>query len=290
MFSFEFKKDSNMGKLVFRGEIDYIDTEYKCITIVYQMQINGQKFEGYGDFHGKDNILRFPPYSEIKIAGKEIHGIALPDNITKQLTDILNLYLQKAQEKFIYSFKNSLCLSYYWGDYYYPLGFWANNELATDKLIDELGVAWTTKEAVNIAEKYFSFEPRYTAEEIEKVKQDIESKGFTVKIRPKEDEDDTYYISEVIAPLSVWKEKVFLPHIKNREQKLQELRNKALEKAKATGKPQIVRTLGYIDGDNPREVKEFCPHLSGIPSLGLITIYEVIEPNGTIKEEYVPSY
>lgn len=75
------------------------------------------------------------------------------------------------------------------------------------------------------------------------------------------------------------------------EKELQEKRQNAIQKAKETGKPVAVRVLGQFDGDDYNQVKLFAPELlKGFGELGVVTVYEVAEPDGTIHQVMSPRY
>ena len=75
------------------------------------------------------------------------------------------------------------------------------------------------------------------------------------------------------------------------EKELQEKRQNAIQKAKETGKPVTVRALGQFDGDDYNQVKLFAPELlKDFGELGIITVYEVAEPDGTIHQIMRPGY
>ncbi|WP_457569166.1 hypothetical protein [Desulfurobacterium sp.] len=75
------------------------------------------------------------------------------------------------------------------------------------------------------------------------------------------------------------------------ERKREERELEAIEEAKRTGKPVYFEVVGYIDGDDYNQVKMFCPEfLDDFGELGLITIWKVAYPDGTIREKAVPSY
>jgi len=258
----------------------------------------GQKYE-VGKFSPHKKALIFPLPE--KINGVKASGISLPDNICHELEKIQKHLKQEQKAAFDEAFEKALTLRYYNGDWYRTIGFWAKDASADDEIKERIKKEndyWLLADPDKIAEQYFNLKRYYSKEEVEKVTKQMEQKGFQVKIILIGEEKDTGYIKEITAPWGVWKEQIFKPlveKVKEKERKrAEEYQNKlkkALKKAKETGKPQIVQVLGHIDGDDREEVKRHCPQfLKDFGELGVITVYEVVYPDGKITEEYSPSY